>query len=204
MRKTPEKLQLSNILHRNKIISYLNQGKVGLFPTDTVYGICCRMDKKSAVERIFDIKKRDRSKPFLVLADSLKTAERYIELDLDPQKKSIIDKYWPGALTIAFKAKPEKVFPIIRASKNTIAFRVPDYSFLTDIIAQVGVPIVAPSANISGKLTPHEFEAVDKRIVDNVDFIVVGECKMGIASTIIDFSEKKVNVIREGSIKVEL
>ncbi len=199
-----EKLELSKSSDRERIVKYLRQGKIGLFPTDTVYGICCRMDNERSVERIFNIKKRDQNKPFLILGSGFDFISKYIYLDRDKIKKDIIDKYWPGPLTVVFKSRKENVPDIVNSFKDTIAVRIPDYEYLREVISNLGVPIVAPSANISGLDAPSEYGLVDERIINAVDFVVLGECKMGKPSTIIDCSGGPVTLIREGAVSIKL
>lgn len=198
-----EKLELINPTDRKKIVSYLKIGKIGLFPTDTVMGICCRMDKKTSVERVFEIKKREKNKPFLILASDIAQVKKYANID-NPDVLKITEKYWPGPLTIVLHAKKNSVLPQVRANSKTIAVRIPDYDDLTSIISEIGIPLIAPSANLAGEKTPVNFEEIDNKIVNAVDFIVSGECKIKKPSTIIDCSHEKFRIIRDGAVKINL
>jgi len=200
--KMKERLELKNSFDRKIIVERLREGKIGLFPTDTVWGICCSIDSKSSIERIYKIKKREKNKPLLALASDYLQVERYAFLD--NSKKEKISKYWPGPLTVVLKAKKEKVLPIVRSDGDTIAIRVPDYHFLLEIIGDLGVPVVAPSANFSGEITPESFSDVDIRIVNAVDFVVMGECKIKKPSTIIDSSSEDVRVLRRGALEFKI
>ncbi len=197
-----EKLELKSTSDRKEIVSLLRDGKIGLFPTDTVWGICCRMDNESSVNRVFEIKNREKNKPFLILAENVLQIKKYAVVDEFSHKK--IFDFWPGPLTVVLKAKKENVLPVVRAQGDTIGVRIPDYEEILEIIKNLGVPIVAPSANISGENTPTEFKEIDKRIVDAVDFIVEGECKMKKPSTIVDCSSEKIKIIREGAIDFKI
>lgn len=194
-----EKLKLKKASDRKKIASYLSTGKIGLFPTDTVWGICCRMDDPASVERVFEIKNREKNKPFLILVESISQIEKYA--NMDDSAKIIAKKYWPGALTVVLNSKEENVLPIVRASGNTVAVRIPDYDEIRKIISIVGAPLIAPSANLSGEKPPEDLNEVDERIIKAVDFIVVGECKIKQPSTIIDLTHNKPKIIREGAVK---
>lgn len=194
-----EKLKLKKASDRKKIASYLSQGKIGLFPTDTVWGICCRMDDINSVERVFEIKNREKSKPFLILAENILQVEKYVYLDGLAQR--IVKKYWPGALTVVLNSKEENVLSIVRAGGKTVAVRIPDYDEIREIISVVGVPLIAPSANLTGENPPGNLNEIDERIIQAVDFIVVGECKIKQPSTIIDITHKKPKTIREGAVK---
>jgi L-threonylcarbamoyladenylate synthase len=198
-----EKLELANINDRKRIARYLKEGKIGLFPTDTVWGICSRMDNKASVERVFEIKNREKNKPFLILASDIAQVQKYVNID-NPDVLKITEKYWPGPLTIIFNAKKESVLSAVRAGGETIAARIPDYNELAEIISEVGTPLIAPSANISGENPPVYFDEIDGRIINAVDFIVQGECKMKEPSTIIDCTQSEKKIVREGAVKFEL
>lgn len=197
-----EKLDIQNPSDRKKIINLLEIGKIGIFPTDTVFGICCRMDSNSSIKKIYEIKNREENKPFLVLASNISQIEEYAYLN--EKAKILAGKYWPGPLTIILESKIEKVDPILRANRSTVGVRIPKFAELTEVIENLGIPIVAPSANISGRQAPIEFNQIDKEIVEKVDFIVTGECKIKKPSTIIDSTNENLMVIREGAIDINL
>lgn len=197
-----EILKLEDPNDQKKIVDNFNLGMVGLFPTDTVYGICCRIDNINSIKKIFDIKKRDISKPFLVLCDDFDSAKKYIIDDLNNQKKEIIQNFWPGPLTIIFNANVKNSDSIVRAGRDTLAVRVPDNKDITNIIKGVGVPLVAPSANISGQLAPANLNEVSSEIIDAVDFIVDGECTIKSPSTIIDITKNGIEIVRAGNVKL--
>jgi len=198
-----ERLELKNPFDRGEIVAFLKEGKVGLFPTDTVWGICCRMDNIASVKKVFEIKNREKIKPFLILASDIAQVQKYTNIDNSKVLK-ITEKYWPGPLTIILNAKKESVLSTVRAGGETIAVRIPDYDDLTSIISEVGVPLIAPSANISGENAPVYFDEIDGRIINAVDFIVQGECKMKEPSTIIDCTQSEKRIIREGAVKFKL
>jgi len=197
-----EILRLTDPNDQKKIIENFTQGMIGLFPTDTVFGICCRIDDINSVKKIFKIKKRDKSKPFLVLCSNYNLVKKYIVDDLDNRKREIIRKFWPGPLTIIFNANIENSDSIVRAGRDTLAVRVPNNMDITNIIKGIGVPLVAPSANISGQLAPANLSEVSREIIDAVDFIVDGECTIKSPSTIVDITKNDIVVVRAGEIKV--
>lgn len=185
----------------SEIIEIIKNGGVGVFATDTAYGIGCRIDDEKAIERIFVIKERPESKPLLALVGSVQMAEEYVEI---PEGvKNLIAKYWPGGLTIILKCKKEKVLDSVTARTGTLAIRLPANETLVRVIHEVGVPIVAPSANISGGNTPFTLEEVDEKIKNNVDFILSSEYTMGQVSTILDTTVIPWRVLRDGAVKIE-
>lgn len=190
-----------NTVNTQKAIQLFREGKVGIFPTDTAFGIGCRMDDSAAVERVFEAKQRARDNALLVLVDSLKMAEKYVEVPDDVREK-LIDTHWPGGLSIFFKTKPGMVLPIVTANTNVLAIRLPDHKGIEHIIHEVGVPIIATSANKSGGVTPYTMEEIDSEMLERVDFVLAGECTYKTESTIIDTTVTPWKTIREGAVKL--
>lgn len=185
-------------------IAILKTGGIVIFPTDTAFGIGCRIDNEKAIRRMFDIRKRPESQATPVLADAFEMAQEY----LLPVPKDVIDKlikpYWPGALTIILPCKADKVPKLVRGGGTTLGIRVPNHSTTRQIIKSVGVPILGPSANFHGEKTPYRFEDLDKNIVKLVDYVVQGECLFKQQSTVIDCSEKPWRIIRQGVTELKL
>jgi L-threonylcarbamoyladenylate synthase len=186
-----------------EVIERLRQGKVGIFPTDTVYGIGCRMDNKDAVKKVYLIRNRPAEKSLLVLVSSLEMAKEYVDIGSEVEEK-LISKFWPGGLTIIFNSKKDKVLPIVNAGGNTLAVRLPNHQVLQKIIEGVGVPLVAPSANFSGGDTPFTFSDVDPHLMQKVDFVLNGMCTMEGTSTIIDTTVKPWKIVRQGVVEVNV
>lgn len=180
-----------------KAIKYLKNGKIGIFPTDTAFGIGCRMDDEEAVRRVYKIRNRPEEKALLVLVSSLQMAEEYVFIG-DEVREKLINKYWPGGLTLILRCNEEIVPGIVRAGGETLAVRMPGHEVLRNIIEKVGVPIVAPSANFSGYPTPLKLSEVDKKLQNMVDFVLSGVCTMKGVSTIIDCAKKPWITVRQG------
>ncbi len=188
--------QLPQIIDRFKV------GKIGIFPTDTAYGIGCRMDNEVSVKKIFALRNRPFEKSLLVLVSSVDMAKEYVEITKDVEKL-LIESYWPGGLTIILKAKKGKVLPVVNSGGDTLAVRLPEHQTLRKIIQELGVPIVAPSANFTGEATPIEFSDVDPHLMQKVDFVMKGVCTMKGVSTIIDCSSTPWRIVRDGLVKVD-
>lgn len=182
-------------------IEILKTGGIVIFPTDTAFGIGCRMDDEKAVSRLFEIRKRPHEKAVPVLASSVEMVEKYVS-EIPADARGFIKKYWPGALTIVLKANTEKVPSLVRGGGETVGFRIPDNDVVRKIINEIGVPILGPSANFAGENTPFEFEELDKELVRLVDFVVFGVCTMKKPSTVIDATQKPFKVLREGAIQI--
>ena len=184
-------------------IENFKKGKIGIFPTDTAFGIGCRMDNETAVSRIYEIRKRPENKPLLVLVSSIKMAEKYVHIN-DKVRKKLIAKYWPGGLTLILPCNTMLVPRPIRSGGDNLAVRMPDNGDLLRIIEEVGVPIVAPSANFSGGKTPITLAEVDEKIIKMVDFVLSGVCTMKGVSTIIDCTKGEWEIVRKGAVKITL
>lgn len=186
-----------------KAIKIFKEGGVVIFPTDTAFGIGCRMDDKKAVERIFNIKRRAYSEALLVLVDSIEMAQEYVEIPAEAREK-LVNKYWPGGLSIFFKTKNGKVPGVVTANSNILAVRWPKHKDMEEIIRQVGVPIIATSANRSGEATPYKLKDVDQEILKQADAVLMGECTYEKESTIVDTTIKPWKFIRHGAVEVKL
>lgn len=183
-------------------IAIMKEGGIVMYPTDTAFGIGCRVDNKKAVDRLFAIRKRPRTQATPVLVSSREQALAYY---LDPPEivRHLMNQYWPGALTIIARCKKELVYSSpIRGGGETIGLRMPKHETALKLIRGVGVPILGPSANFHGKPTPYRFEDLDPKLVKLVDFVVSGEAGSRLAgpSTVVDCSVRPYRIVRQGSI----
>lgn len=184
-----------------KAVRIFKNGGIVIFPTDTAIGIGCRIDKAESVKKIFDLKKRDYSKPLMILVDSLQMAQEYVSIPNEVQDK-LLNKYWPGGLTVFLKCYLEKVPSVVRSGTDTLALRLPAHKDIRDIIKKIGVPIIATSANFSGEVTPYSIAEVNKELLSKVDFVLDGECTFKKESTIIDCTIKPWKVLRTGAVRI--
>ena len=189
---------------QQKAIEVLKNGGVGIFPTDTAFGIGCRIDDEKAVERLFKLRKRAETKATPVLVSSVEMAREFVREIPDSVNEKLIKPYWPGALTIVLLCKTGKVPSLVRGGGETLGVRMPDNKDLISIINQVGVPILGTSANFAGGKTPFEFDDLDADLKKLVDFILKGECKTKRASTVIDCSVNPWRILRQGAVEINL
>lgn len=183
-------------------VEILNQGGIIIYPTDTAFGIGCRMDDEKAVERLFSIRRRPESQPTPVLVDSIGMAEEYLTDIPKEVREKLIDKYWPGALTIILHSIEVKVPELVRGGTNTLGVRMPNHEIALAIIEGIGVPLVGPSANFHGESTPYMSEDIKSEIKKMVDFVVPGECPVKQPSTVIDCTVKPWKIIRQGAVVI--
>ncbi len=188
----------------SEISSALLCSKIIIFPTETVYGIGANAKDLKACKKIFNIKKRDKGKALIVLISNLKMLDDIVEKTNEIEKK-LIKKFWPGPLTIIFnKNNTSKISNIVIGNQNTIGIRMTSSSIATRIIDCSGVPIVAPSANISGKPTGTKIKNIIKDLGDKVDYIIdIGDINDNTTSTIVQVIDNEINILREGKISKE-
>jgi len=179
---------------------FLRSGVV-IFPTDTAYGIGCRIDDENAVEKVFTIKGRDFGKAVPVLVSDVEMAKRYVKVESDAE--DLMNKYWPGGLTIVLPATTAFVSPLVKGKENTLAVRMPHKNDILKIIAEIDVPIIGTSANFAGEKTPFSFEELDPNLVEKVDFVLKGSCEKGMSSTVLDATKIPWKVLRQGAVSVE-
>ncbi len=168
----------------------LKNGGLVVFPTETVYGIAANALNKDTINRLYEIKKRPQDKPFSVhIADF--DSLRQLEISLSKDAERVARRFWPGPLTlVAFNNKKEKV-----------GLRMPDNMIASLLIKKAGVPVVAPSANLSGNKPPVSIEEVLSEMDGHVDMILDGgRARIGIESTVMDVTEKPFKILRQGAI----
>lgn len=180
-------------------VRVLNKGGIIIFPTDTAFGIGCRIDNHAAVDRLFSIRKRPLTQATPILVSSIAMALAYLNSPSDVVRR-LMDTYWPGALTIVARCRKNLVYSPIRGGGETIGLRMPNHETVLRIIEEVGVPILGPSANFHGSATPFSIGDLDPELVKLVDYVVQGECTIKQPSTVVDCSVDPYKIIRQGAV----
>jgi len=171
----------------------LAAGGLVIIPTETVYGIATNISDKKAAERLYAIKGRPGDKPFSLHIDNKDSVEG-IAKDIPVTAYKLMDKFWPGPLTLVLKSKTDK----------TIGMRMPDDKIALRVIGLAEIPIVCPSANLSGRPAPKNFTEAIKDMQDLVDLAIdAGPTKLGIESSVVDLSNADIRFLREGALKKE-
>lgn len=185
-------------------VHILKKGGIVIFPTDTAWGIGCRIDDEGAIKKLFSIRKRPETKAAPVLVSSIDMAQEYLNPIPKKVKKELMEKYWPGGLTIVLSCRKEKVPSLVRGQGNTLGVRLPDSHSLVSLITAVGVPLLAPSANFSGEATPFDRSEVNEELISQVDFMLGDsytiKSRSREPSTVIDCSTDPWNILRKGEI----
>ena len=174
-------------------------GGVIAFPTDTFYGLGVDPFNREAVNRVFELKGREKNKPLILLISSRVQLETMVK-EITPAHSALIHKFWPGPLTLLFK--PGSVISEnVSAGSNRIGIRQPGNTLTRNLISALGQPITAPSANLAGESPPITAKQVQQSFGNRVDLIIDGgTCQGGKPSTVVDAVETPVRLVRHGAI----
>lgn len=178
----------------------MKAGGTVVFPTETVYGLGANALDESAANKIFIAKGRPQDNPLIIhVAD--KNIENYVEY-IPAGAKLLMDTFWPGPLTIIMK-KSMIIPDIITAGLDSVAVRMPSNKIASELIRLCGVPVAAPSANLSGRPSPTDIKHVIDDLTGRVDIIIGGgKTNVGLESTVIDMTGKPT-ILRPGGITFE-
>ncbi len=173
-----------------------------IFPTETYYGLGANAFSPAAVKKVYDLKKRDRSKPLSIVAADMEAAISYAEY-LPRVFYELARQFWPGPLTFVVRSRP--LFPAeMLGEGGTIALRVPGISWLRGFLADVGVPLTATSANRSGLAEAADPFKIQRDFADqDVTILDGGRTPGGLCSTILDLTGDKPKILRAGAIPPE-
>jgi len=188
-----------NNLGIQKAVQIINKGGIIIFPTDTVYGIGCDPYNQKGVLSLYEIKKREKTKPFPVIGYSKKELEKIAEFNDKAEK--IAEMFWPGPITLILKVKDEKIKKSL-GLEGKIAVRVPNNQCVLSLLKECKL-LVATSANISGT-TPLIDPNDCKRSLNGYDLLIDG----GILSdngesTIVEIDGNELRIVRSGSVSEE-
>jgi L-threonylcarbamoyladenylate synthase len=186
-----------------KAIKILKKGGIVVFPTDTVYGMGCRIEKRSYVKKLFKIRKRPFQKAVPILVSSIEMAVKYFRSPLPNIVRSLMKDYWPGGLTVVYFRNKNTVSSYVSGEGDTIGIRMPDYKNILQMIEEVGVPVIGTSANFHSKPTPVKYAQLDLDLVKLSDYVIKGECRGDKSSTVIDCTKKPWEILRQGTVKID-
>ncbi len=185
-----------------EIATQLQEGAIMLYPTDTLPGIGCLGDNEEAVERLFEIKSRDPSKPVSYAFSSLFHMMSYVEF---PKNAWKLSELYPGKLTLVVPTNAES--PDLYGIKTSnIGCRIPDVDWFLELIKITNTPIVTTSANISGVSPVINIDSIPDELLSNIDILIEWEGDLhGIGSTVVDLSKAdEYRILREGAIKEDI
>ncbi|HZJ58353.1 MAG TPA: L-threonylcarbamoyladenylate synthase [Clostridia bacterium] len=182
----------------------IRKGQVVAFPTETVYGLGANALDGQAVDRIFEAKGRPSDNPLIVHISKAEDIEPLV-LEMPPGIHPLIEAFWPGPLTVILK-KSKAVPHKTTAGLDTVALRMPNHPVALALIEGSKVPIAAPSANTSGRLSPTRAQHVLDDLSGVIPMILDGisPCKVGLESTVLDMSGEIPTILRPGGITPEM
>lgn len=178
----------------------LKAGRLAILPTETVYGLAADAARPEAVAAIFEAKGRPRFNPLIAHVFDLEKAEGLAVLD--DAVRRLAHAFWPGPLTIVAPVRPgDRVCDLARAGLDSVALRVPSHPSALAVIAAFGGPVVAPSANRSGRPSPTTFaDAVEETGTFAAAALDGGPCAMGVESTVVSIIGGGVSLLRPGAV----
>ena len=180
----------------------IKSGGLVLFPTETVYGLGANGLDENAVKKIYVAKNRNFNNPINLLVNSIKMIETVAQ-NISPLEYKLMEEFFPGPFTIILR-KRDIVPNIVTANQEFVGVRMPSGVIAKTLIDYAGVPIAAPSANISGKVSGTNFNAIYEDFKDKVDCAIDGgNSEIGIESTIVKVVDNVPHILRPGSITAE-
>ncbi len=184
--------------------TFLEQGELVSIPTETVYGLAGNALNENAIAKIYEVKNRPRFNPLILHVGSISELRKYV-LALPSPLEHIMDKFMPGPLTILLP-KSSLVSDIVTAGSSKVAIRIPNHPLTLELLRNIDFPLVAPSANISGTVSPTSAKHVYLGLNSKIPYILDGgDCNIGLESTIIGWDEivQKPILHRLGGLSIE-
>lgn len=182
--------------------SLLRQGECVAFPTETVYGLGANTLDSEAVAKIYLIKGRPSDNPLIVHCHDQAQVKDLVE-GWPREAQILMDKFWPGPLTLVLPKKP-LIPPVVTGGLATVAVRIPSHSLALDLIRTAGLPLAAPSANLSGRPSPTRAEHVWQDLAGKIPAIIDGgPTGWGVESTVLDCTTQPFRLLRPGGVTLE-
>lgn len=180
----------------------INDGQVVGIPTETVYGLAANAYNEDAVRKIFIAKGRPSDNPLIVHISKIEDLAPLVE-EIPEKVRIMAEKFWPAPLTMIMK-KSEKISNAVSGNLDTVAVRMPKSDYARAIIERCGVPLAAPSANLSGSPSPTNAKYVFDDMNGRIPLIIDGgSSEIGVESTVISFAENPPRLLRPGGVTLE-
>ena len=179
-----------------KVVEILNNDGIIIYPTDTIYGIGCSIYSQKAIEKIRQIKGREKNKYFSILCYDLKDLSKYAK-NVSNEAYKLMKRILPGPYTVVLQASRE-LPKILHSKRKTVGLRIPDHTLSREIVKELGHPIITTSANRSGQEPLNDPKLLEKEFGKEVDVVIEGEVLFSEPSTVIDLSEQPFKILRKG------
>ena len=181
-----------------RLVDLINNGNIAVVPTDTVYGIIGDATNIDVIHKVYEVKKRDYSKPLILMVSSIDMLEKYV-LEVNNIEKKLIDRYWPGKLTILFK-KNNNVDDLITSGSELVGIRYPDNKELNELMDKLNKPLISTSCNISSKEVITSIDMLEEDISKHVSYVYDGGILSDTSSTIVRVNGGKIEILRDGEL----
>ena len=186
----------------DKAFAALDNGGVGVFPTDTLYGLGADVFSLPALQRIFAIKGRPAELALPVLVAGLDQVES-VALPMSNHAQELAERFWPGPLTLVMRRSPE-LPDLVTGGADTVAVRMPAHRIPLALARRLGRPITGTSANLSGQPDLLDLDSIENQLGNLVDYIIrSGPPPEGTGSTVVDITRNEPRLLREGAISLE-
>ncbi len=189
----------ARLLNSESLVKEIAGDKIGVIPTDTIYGLVGKALSKRAVRRIYKLRGRNCKKPMIILIGSLSDLKLF-KIKLDKKAEELLKKLWPGKISVILPSPDQKFYYLHRGTK-TLAFRLPRKQQLTKLLKKTG-PLVAPSANPEGLKPAETAKEAEKYFGDKADFYVDVGKLASLPSTLVAIKNGKVIIKRQGACKI--
>lgn len=193
------------IKNKEEIIDILTKGGIIAYVTDTVWGLGCLPDNEKAVQKIYDVKKREAQKPLILMSNEIYNLLEYVE-PIPKIGQILIKKYFPGALTIVTD-KSKKTPDYITSGMSTVGIRVPDNEVFKEICSFIpGHVLATTSANLSHQPSAKTYQQAKENMTGLADIIIedYGYCAKGLESTVVGVMNNEMRIFRQGEIFIEI
>ena len=172
----------------------LRRGGLVAFPTETVYGLGANLEDPQAIQELYQVKERPFQKQVTLHIARLESVGEN-GVHVFPGARRLMDRFWPGPLTLVLS----------RPDGSTLGFRMPNHPVALRLLEEARVPVVAPSANLSGNPPPRTAEEVMRDLADRIDLVLdAGPTPVGVESTVLDFSKEPPVILRRGALAEEV
>ncbi|MGN1400504.1 MAG: L-threonylcarbamoyladenylate synthase [Bacillus sp. (in: firmicutes)] len=190
----PQIQQAADLLRQNQVVA---------FPTETVYGLGGNAESEAAVKLIYEAKGRPSDNPLIVHISNREQLSKFV-MEIPSMAEKLMEAFWPGPLTLLFKVKKGSLAQSVTPGLDTVAVRMPDHPVALALIETSGVPVAAPSANLSGKPSPTSASHVERDLYGRVSGIVDGgPTGVGVESTVLDCTGTIPVILRPGGVTKE-
>lgn len=181
---------------------FLNRDRIVAIPTETVYGLAASIYSEDALREVYRVKGRPQDNPVIVHISSMEMLDGLVA-EIPREALLLAERFWPGPLTMIFR-KTERISDTITCGMDTVAIRYPSHLVANAVIKAAGVPLAAPSANLSGKPSPTTADHCVHDLWGKIPLIIDGgQCEVGVESTVVSMTGDHPVILRPGIISLE-